>query len=100
MGTPHISFEGIWSAVYTKVGTPHKIGAARLRSRVGGGLVKCDFRSHSGSHQSSAWIQNPSSSRVWKKVQGKMKEGKGSRIIVAKAFRSEIKKRLEFDTED
>ena len=27
--------------------------------------VKRDFRSHSGSHQSTAWIQNPSSSRVW-----------------------------------
>ena len=24
---------------------------------------------HSGSHQSSAWIQNPSSSRVWQKSQ-------------------------------
>ena len=33
---------------------------------VGGRLVKCDFRSHSGSYQSSAWIQNPCSSRrVW-----------------------------------
>ena len=30
-----------------------------------GGLVKSDFRTHSGSHQSTAWIQNPSSSRVW-----------------------------------
>ena len=28
-------------------------------------LVKCDFRSNSGSHQSTAWIHNPSSSRVW-----------------------------------
>ena len=28
-------------------------------------LVKCDFRSRSGSHQSTAWIQNPNSSRVW-----------------------------------
>ena len=28
-------------------------------------LVKSDFRSHSGSHQSTAWIQNPSWSRVW-----------------------------------
>ena len=26
-------------------------------------LVKSDFRSHSGSHQSTAWIQNPSWSR-------------------------------------
>ena len=25
----------------------------------GGRLVKSDFRSHSGSHQRSAWIQNP-----------------------------------------
>ena len=32
---------------------------------VGGRLVKSDFRSHSGSHQSPAWIQNPSWSRVW-----------------------------------
>ena len=24
-----------------------------------------DFRSHFGSHQTSAWIQNPSSSGVW-----------------------------------
>ena len=32
---------------------------------MGGRLVKCDFRSHSGSYQSSAWIQNSSSSRVW-----------------------------------
>ena len=31
-------------------------------------MVKCDFRSHSGSHQSSAWIQNSSWSRVWQLV--------------------------------
>ena len=37
-GTPHIPFEGIWSNVQTKVGTPHQIGDARLRSRVGGRL--------------------------------------------------------------
>ena len=30
-----------------------------------GRLVKSDFITHSGSHQSTAWIQNPSSSRVW-----------------------------------
>ena len=35
---------------------------------MGGGWVKCDFRSHFGSHQSSAWIKNPSSSRVWQKI--------------------------------
>ena len=35
--TLHISFEGIWSDVQTMVGTPHQLGAARLRSRVGGG---------------------------------------------------------------
>ena len=34
---------------------------------VGGRLVKTDFITHSGSHQSSAWIQNPSLSRVWQK---------------------------------
>ena len=34
-----------------------------------GGLVKSDFRTHSGSHQSTAWIQNPSSSRVWQLLQ-------------------------------
>ena len=32
---------------------------------VSGGLVKSDFITHSGSHQSTAWIQNPSLSRVW-----------------------------------
>ena len=37
-GAPHIPFEGIWSNIQTKVGTPHQIGAARLRSRVGGRL--------------------------------------------------------------
>ena len=50
------------------MGTPDKIGAARLRSRaggwLGGRLVKCDFRSQSGSHQSSASSQNPKWSRV------------------------------------
>ena len=44
-------------------------GVDRLRSRVGGGwagrwlggrLVKSDFITHSGSNQSSVWIQNPS----------------------------------------
>ena len=34
---------------------------------MGGRLVKSDFITHSGSHQSSAWIQNPSWSRVWQK---------------------------------
>ena len=67
-GTPHIPFEGIWSDVQTKVGTPHQVGAARLRSRVGGRLVKSDFRSHSGSYQISAWIQDPSQSRVWQSL--------------------------------
>ena len=38
-GTPYIPFEGIWSNVQTNVGTPHQIGAARLRSRVGGGRL-------------------------------------------------------------
>ena len=32
---------------------------------MGGMFVNMDFRSHSGSDQSSAWIQNPSLSRVW-----------------------------------
>ena len=32
----------------------------------GGGSVKSDFMTHSGSHhQGTAWIQNPNSSRVW-----------------------------------
>ena len=38
------------------------------------GLVKSDYLTHSGFHQSSAWIQNPSSSQVWqyKIIQGVM----------------------------
>ena len=50
-GTPHIPFEGIRSDVQNKVGTPSQVGTARLRSRVGGRLVKSDF------YQSLAWIQ-------------------------------------------
>ena len=37
---------------------------------MGGMLVKMDFRSQSGFNQSSALIQNPSSSRVWEKEEG------------------------------
>ena len=68
-GTPHIKFEGIWSDVQTQLGTSHQVGATRL-----------DFRSHSGSHQSSAWIQNPSSSWVWQKYMGKSDVIKGSSV--------------------
>ena len=35
---------------------------------MGGRLVKSDSRSHSGSHQRSALIQNPSLSRVWQNI--------------------------------
>ena len=35
----------------------------RVGGLVGGRLVKSDFISHSGSHQSSAWIENRSRSR-------------------------------------
>ena len=51
-------------------------GKLMLRSRVGGWvggrLVKSDFRSHSGSHQSPAWIQNPSWSRVWQQSEAEL----------------------------
>ena len=57
--TPNIGFLGY-------VGADLRWGAGW----VGGRLVKCDFRSHSGSHQSSAWIQNPSWSQVWQKING------------------------------
>ena len=75
--------QGGGTLVQTRVGTPHK-----LREQLGwghrttmkeqiqepggwwvGGLVKSDFITHSGSHQSTAWIQNPSSSRVWQKLE-------------------------------
>ena len=51
--------------IRAQLGFKIKVEADRLIIRVGGRLVKTDFITHSGSHQSSAWIQNPSWSRVW-----------------------------------
>ena len=67
-GTPHTLM------MEQRVGTPHIIERTKSRRWVGewvGGLVKFDFRTHSGSHQSTAWIQNISSSRVWQLTDGK-----------------------------
>ena len=75
-GTPHILIWSIRLNVQTRVGIPHKVLeqveepggwvswlVAEPMWRGGGSvvepicrLVKCDFKSHSGSHQSSAWI--------------------------------------------
>ena len=76
-GTPRIPIEIIWSDVETRVGTPHKVIERYCcghwttfkepihKPCFGGWLLKCYFRSHSGSHQNSAWFQNPSLNRVW-----------------------------------
>ena len=52
------------------VGTPHNIERTNPGAGwVGGGwFIKSDFITHSGTHRITAWIQNPSLSRVWQNI--------------------------------